>query len=358
MKDIDDWYLRGTPENGWQGTGGVLKRQYETTYADYLVKYLDAYRDEGVDIWGLTPVNEPHGNGGHWESMHFSPESQNDFVKHHLGPRLRSSAHSDIRLLIYDQNRDGMEEWTDTILGDPETANYVYGTAVHWYESTYKVNEAVMNRVHEKFPGFDIIHTEGTIDDLGKPAPPGVGDPERFQESGWFDNDDFWWNANATDWAYTAPWAPNADDHPIYTPVHRYARNIIVSLDHWVTGWVDWNIVLDSNGGPNHVGNFCGAPIMIDVETGQVYYTPIYYVLAQFSRTIRPGDRAVQVDRKLSGLDEDALHASATINDDGLLSVQLLNTTKDSVEFALQIGSRFADVKIPANAVQTVRVQL
>ncbi len=358
MKDNDDWYIRGTAENDWHGTGGVLKPQYETTYADYLVKYLDAYRDEGVDIWGLTPVNEPHGNSGQWESMHFTPETQNDFIKNHLGPRLHSSDHSDIRLLIYDQNRDGMEEWTDTILGDPETAGYVYGTAVHWYESTYKVNEAVMNRVHEKFPGFDIIHTEGTIDDLGKPAPPGVGDPERFQETGWFDNDDFWWNANATDWAYTAPWAPNADDHPIYTPVHRYARNIIVSLDHWMTGWVDWNIVLDSNGGPNHVGNFCGAPIMIDVETGQVYYTPIYYVLAQFSRTIRPGDRAVQVDRELAGLDDDALHASATINGDGLLSVQLLNTTKEPVEFALQIGSRFADVDIPANAIQTVRVQL
>ena len=122
-------------------------------------------------------------------------------------------------------------------------------------------------------------------------------DPVRFKESGWFNNDAFWWNANATDWAYTATWAPNGADHPIYTPVHRYARNIIVSLDHWVSGWVDWNIVLDRDGGPNHVGNFCGAPIMIDAETGQIYYTPIYYVLAQFSRTIRPGDKAVQADR-------------------------------------------------------------
>ncbi|MBT8092952.1 MAG: glycosyl hydrolase [Gammaproteobacteria bacterium] len=358
MKDIEDWYIRGTPENDWHGTGGVLKRQYEPTYASYLVRYLDAYQDQGVDIWGLTPVNEPHGNSGQWESMQFTPETQNDFIKNHLGPMLRASAHDDIRLLIYDQNRDGMEAWTDTILGDPETAPYVYGTAVHWYESTYKVNEAVLNRVHEKFPGFDIIHTEGTIDDLGKPAPPGVGDPERFEESGWFDNDDFWWNANATDWAYTAPWAPNPEDHPIYTPVHRYARNIIVSFNNWMSGWIDWNIVLDSNGGPNHVGNFCGAPIMIDIETGQVYYTPIYHVLTQFSRTIRPGDKAVQVDRQLAGLDEDALHASATINEDGLLSVQLLNTTKQPIEFSLQIGPRFADVDILANAIQTVRVQL
>jgi len=69
MKDIEQWYIPGAPENNWQGTGGSLKKEYISTYADYLVKYLDAYKTEGVDIWGLTPVNEPHGNNGQWESM-------------------------------------------------------------------------------------------------------------------------------------------------------------------------------------------------------------------------------------------------------------------------------------------------
>jgi glucosylceramidase len=358
MKDIEDWYLPGTPENDYHGTGGDLKPQYVQTYADYIALYLDAYRAEGVNIWGLTPVNEPHGNSGQWESMHFTPKSQNEFIKNHLGPTLQARNYGDTKLLIYDQNRDGLEDWTDVIFGDPETAPFVHGAAVHWYESTNKVYEEVLDRVHEKFPAFSIIHTEGTIDDLGKDAPGGVLDPVRFKESGWFNNDDFWWNANATDWAYTATWAPNNEDHPIYTPVHRYARNIIVSLNHWMEGWVDWNIVLDRNGGPNHVGNFCGAPIMIDLESGQIYYTPIYYVLAQFSRTIRPGDKAVQADKKLEGLDDDALHASATVNNDGLLSVQLLNTTKEPIRYSLQIGSQNAPMDIPANSLQTVRVQL
>jgi glucosylceramidase len=358
MKDIDDWYIPGSPANDYHGTGGDLKPQYVQTYADYITRYLDAYQAEGVEIWGLTPVNEPHGNSGQWESMHFTPETQNDFIKHHLGPMLQARGYDDINLLIYDQNRDGIEDWTDVIFGDAETAPFVDGVAVHWYESTYKVYEEVLDRVHEKFPQYSIIHTEGTIDDLGKDAPGGVLDPERFKESGWFGNDDFWWNDNATDWAYTATWAPNSEDHPIYTPVHRYARNIIVSLNHWMEGWVDWNVVLDKNGGPNHVGNFCGAPIMIDVDTGQVYYTPIYYVLAQFSRTIRPGDKAVQVNKKLDGLDHDALHASASVNDDGLLSVQLLNTAKSPISYSLQVGRQHAVIDIPANAVQTVRVQL
>lgn len=359
MKNIETWYIPGSPENDWQGDGGWLKPEYVSTYADYLLAYLDAYQRAGVEIWGLTPVNEPHGNGGNWESMRFSPESQNEFVKHHLGPRLRRSEHSDVRLLIYDQNRDGLEEWTDVILADPDSAKHVYGAAVHWYSSTFKVYEEIFDRVHAKFPDCTIIHTEGCIDNLGNDAAAGIEDPIRFRESGWFNNDAFWWNANATDWAYSATWAgPAAADHPIYTPVHRYARNVIVSLDHWVSGWVDWNIVLDQDGGPNHAGNNCGAPIMIDTTTQEVYYTPIYYVLAQFSRTIRPGDKAVRTRRTLDGLDSDALHACATINGDALVSVQLLNTTKEAIAYKLQIAERFAEITIPANSVQTVRAQL
>ena len=358
MKDIESWFIPGSEENSWQGDGGRLKPHYASTYADYLVKYLDAYAAAGVDIWGLTPVNEPHGNGGQWESMHFSPQSQNEFIKRHLGPRLQRRENSP-KLLIYDQNRDGLEEWTDLILGDPETAPYVYGAAVHWYASTFKVYEETFERVQAKFPDCSIIHTEGCIDNLGVSAPAGIEDPDGYREQGWFDNDAFWWNASATDWAYSASWAgPAADDHPVYTPVHRYARNIIVSLNHGVSGWIDWNVVLDREGGPNHVGNFCGAPIMIDTKTQQVYYTPIYYVLAQFSRTIRPGDLAIQTEISGSESLTQNLFASASMNKERIVSVQLLNTTKKSIDFNLEIGAHRAAVTIPANAVQTLRVQL
>jgi len=98
--------------------------------------------------------------------------------------------------------------------------------------------------------------------------------------------------------------------------------------------------------------------IRIDTTTQEVYYTPIYYVLAQFSRTIRPGDRAIRTHRALDGLGLDALHACATINDDALVSVQVLNTTKEALAYKLQIGDRFADITIPANSLQTVRVHL
>lgn len=359
MKDIEDWYIPGSPENNWQGGGGSLKPEYEGSYADYLVKYLDAYSAEGVSVWGMTPVNEPHGNNGQWESMQFSPETQNKFIKQHLGPALKAGPHADTRVLIFDQNRDQLENWTDVMFADAEMAPYLYGAAVHWYSSTFKVHEDALDRVHDKFPQFSIVHTEGCIDDLGKAAPEWVKDPDLFTESDWFNNDAFWWNASATDWAFQSPWiGDDVVDHPVYTPVHRYARNIIVSLDHWMTGWVDWNIVLDAQGGPNHVGNFCGAPIMIDTDTGQVYYTPVYYVLAQLSRTIRPGDKAVQTRKQLNGLDSDTLHACATLNNHQLLSVQLLNTSKETLKINLQIAERFVELQVPANSVQTVRVQL
>jgi len=359
MKDIETWYIPGAPENDWQGTGGSLKAEYDPVYADYLIKYLEAYRAEGVPIWGITPVNEPHGNNGQWESMNFSPESQNEFIQKHLGPLLRDKTEGKVKLLIYDQNRDGLEDWTDVLFADPETNPYIYGAAVHWYESTFKVYEDVFDRVHNKYPQQAIIHTEGCIDDLGKDAPNGVTDPTAYKESNWFNNDAFWWNANATDWAYSVTWqGVKVEDHPIYTPVHRYARNIIVSLDHWVTGWVDWNVVLDSKGGPNHVGNFCGAPIMIDTDSQQIYYTPIYHILSQLSRTIRPGDRAVQTELIRGNVANDDIYTCATLNPDGILSVQLLNTSLKPIDYKLQIGKKYSEIKIAANSLQTVRIQL
>ncbi len=359
MKDIEDWYIPGSEENDYQGSGGRLKTGYEQVYVDYLVKYLEHYEKRGIKIWGITPVNEPGGNNGQWESMHFTAEAQNDFIKQHLGPALHRSKHADVKVFMYDHNRDGLEQWAQVLYNDDETSKYIHGTAVHWYESTFKVYEDVFERVHKAYPQYEIIHTEGAIDDLGKDAPAGITDPVRFKESGWFDNDSFWWNDNATDWAYSATWAGvDAEDHPVYTPVHRYARNIIVSLNHWVSGWIDWNIVLDKDGGPNHVGNFCGAPIMIDTASEYVYYTPVFYVLSQLSRTIRPGDKAVEVSTCVDKWDDDAIHASASLNNEKLLSVQVLNTTKTPIDYRLQIGSQFVAITLAANALQTVRVQM
>ena len=348
MKDNQEWY------------GGKLLSQYESVYADYLIKYLESYAKEGIDIWGITPVNEPFGNDSSWESLHFTPESQNEFIGKYFGPKLKEAKYDKVKLLINDHNRVELEKWTDTIYGDKKSSQYVYGAAIHWYESTFKVYEDILLNVHNKYPEYSIIHTEGCIDNLGNDAPQGVLDKEGYKESGWFDNDSFWWNENATDWAYTATW-PGViiEDHPKYTPIHRYARDIIVSFNNWVSGWIDWNMVLDKRGGPNHVGNFCGAPIMIDTQTQYVYYTPIYYILAQFSRTIRPGNYIVHtiMDEDIT---QNGIYSCASINEDGLLSVQILNTNNQAFEnvFKLCIENQMAFLNIPANSLQTIQIPL
>ncbi len=322
MKDNDSWY------------GGSLKPGLEPVWARYFSRYLQAYREQGIEIWGITPENEPLGNDGNWDSMHFTPESMRDFIRDHLGPRLRQDGW-DTRILIFDQNRDHVEEWTEVILGDPEAAKYVWGTAVHWYSSTVDWYPEVLGRVHDRYPDKHILHSEGCID---------------TQVPVWQD-DDWYWRREAKDWGFT--WAPEdkKSDHPVYVPVYRYARDIIGGLNSWMTGWVDWNIVLDTQGGPNLAQNWCIAPVIADPETDEVYFTPLYYTLAHFSRYIRPGARRIEVDSDLP-----AIMATACVNPDGQIVMVLLNQQKESLEFPLQIGEKETRISIPGESIQTILI--
>ena len=117
--------------------GGKLKKEYYDTWALFFSKYVDAFRAEGVDIWGFTVENEPHGNGNNWESMHYSPEEMTDFVVNHLGPHLEADGKGDLIIMGYDQNGKGVREWADVKYRDDTTKRYYDGLAVHWYESTY-----------------------------------------------------------------------------------------------------------------------------------------------------------------------------------------------------------------------------
>lgn len=322
MKDNGSWY------------GGSLKPGLEPVWAIYFSRYLQAYREQGIEIWGITPENEPLGNDGNWDSMHFTPESMRDFIRDHLGPRLRQDGW-DTRILIFDQNRDHVEEWADVILGDPEAAKYVWGTAVHWYSSTVDWYPEVLGRVHDRYPDKHILHSEGCID---------------TQVPVWQD-DDWYWRREAKDWGFT--WAPEDKkaDHPVYVPVYRYARDIIGGLNSWMTGWVDWNIVLDRQGGPNLAQNWCIAPVIADPETDEVYFTPLYYTLAHFSRYIRPGARRIGVRSHMP-----ELMATACVNPDGQIVVLLLNQQAEELEFPLRLGELETVISIPGESIQTILI--
>ena len=348
MKENKKYYER---ENGFH-RGGALLPEYYDAYARYLAKYVEAWKTEGVDIWAVTPVNEPMGNDGGWESMDFPPEVEAQFIGKYLGPTFAQRGLQDVKIFGFDQNIFEMGPYTAAIYGDSAANAYTAGMAVHWYGSTIDCFPAVLDSVHALYPDKTILHTEGCIDNLGCEPWDGVTDPVGFKESGWFNNDAFWWTHSATDWAYSTRWA--GETHPKYAPVHRYARYIIEGMNHWLTGFIDWNIVLDSIGGPNHVNNFAAAPVMIDYEKEKIYYTPYYYVLKQFSRSMRPGDQVISCQPSEIS---DQIFVCATKNAEGQIAVNILNTG-EAASFPLQIGEYCATVEMPANSVETILVKL
>lgn len=321
MKDNNEW------------VGGKLLPKYYDTWALFFSKYVDAYKNQGIDIWGFTVENEPHGNGNNWESMHYEPDEMTNFVMNHLGPKLEADGHGDKVILGYDQNRAGLKEWVDSMYENDETSKYFDGTAIHWYESTYKIFADDLQYAHHKAPNKLLIETEGCVDS---------------QVPAWKD-DNWYWSKESTDWGWD--WAPAEDKylHPKYAPVNRYARDIIGCLNNWVDGWVDWNMVLDRQGGPNWFENWCAAPIIVDPDTDEVYFTPLYYVMTHFSKYIRPGAEVIGVENN-----NKELQITAAQNPDGTIAVIVFNEGEREQNFNLQINEKSVNIKINAQALQTI----
>jgi glucosylceramidase len=302
----------------------------------FFSKYVDAYREEGIDIWGFTVENEPHGNGNNWESMLFSPEEMTAFVQFYLGPTLEKEGKGDLVILGYDQNRAGLREWVDVMYQDEASSKYYDGTAIHWYESTYDYFPAELQYAHQKAPDKYLIQTEACVDS---------------EVPAWRD-DDWYWRKEATDWGWD--WAAEDEKylHPKYVPVYRYARDIIGCLNNHVDGWVDWNMVLDRQGGPNWFENWCVAPVIVDPDADEVYFTPIYYTLAHFSRFMRPG--AGVISTKTS---DDSIMLSAVENPDGSIAVVIFNPSLERKIYTLDMNGEQIIQAISSQAIQTVLLQ-
>ena len=320
--------------NSW--VGGKLLPKYYDTWALFFSKYVDAYRAEGIDIWGFTVENEPHGNGNNWESMLFSPEEMTDFVVNHLSPKLHADGKGELVILGYDQNREGIKEWVDVMFKDQQTAQHYDGTAIHWYESTYDYFPEMLQYAHEKAPNKYLIQTEACVDD----------EVPVWKDDAWY------WTKEATDWGYKWREEEKKYLHPKYAPVNRYARDIIGCLNNWVDGWVDWNMVLDRQGGPNWKKNWCIAPVIVDPDKDEVYFTPLYYVLSHFSKFIRPGAKIVAVENN-----DKALMVTAAKNPDQSIAVVVFNQGMEEKNYSLNLESFQKNIVIGAQSLQTIIIQ-
>jgi glucosylceramidase len=288
--------------------GGKLLPAFYQPWANYYAKFVKAYKKEGIPMWGLTVQNEPMATQ-RWESCIYTAENERDFVKNYLGPTLKREGLSNLKLIVWDHNRDLMPQRASIILSDPEAAKYVWGVGFHWYEnwSGGEMMFANVKDVAAAFPDKKMIFTEGCV--------------ERFDAARY----EYW---------------PNAE---------RYGTSMINDFNNGIVAWTDWNILLDENGGPNHVGNFCFAPVHGDISKGALIYTPSYYYIGHFSKFVRPNAKRVS-----SFCSRSCLMSTSFVNTDGKYVTVVMNKGDEQVYYSYIVDNQKIEVLIPAHAMQTL----
>lgn len=288
--------------------GGSLLPEYHQAWANYYAKFIKAYEKEGMPIWGLTIQNEPMAVQT-WESCVYTAEQERDFLKNYLGPTLKKEGLGDKKIIVWDHNRDLIVQRANTIFNDPEASKYAWGIGFHWYEN-WSGGEPMFNniaKVNESYPDKKLVFTEGCNEKF---------DAQKYQ---------FW---------------PNAE---------RYGKSMINDFNNGTVAWTDWNILLDENGGPNHVGNFCFAPIHADTKTGELIYTPSYYYIGHFSKFIHQDAQRVATASSRSNLISTSFQ-----NTDGSMVTVVMNETNNEVTYALMINSEKVETTIPPHSIQTL----
>jgi glucosylceramidase len=295
-------------DNNSKLQGGKLLPEYHQSWANYYVNYINALQKEGIPVWGLTIQNEPMAKQ-RWESCIFSAEEERDFLKNYLGPTLEKSGLGSKKIIIWDHNRDLISQRVSTILSDAVASKYVWGIGFHWYEN-WSGGEMMFDnigKVNEMYPNKNLLFTEGCV--------------ERFNPS----NYQLWKNGE------------------------RYGKSMINDFNNGTVGWTDWNVLLDQNGGPNHVGNFCFATIHGNLETGELIYTPSYYFIGHFSKFINKGAKRIS-----SSASRSQLLTTSFLNPDGKVVTVVMNQSNATITYNLCVGNRASEVTILPHAIQTL----
>jgi glucosylceramidase len=288
--------------------GGKLRPECRQAWANYFARFIKAYEREGVPVWGVTIQNEPMATQK-WESCIFTGEDERDFLKNYLGPTLHREGLAGKKIIVWDHNRDLIFQRISTLMNDPAAAKYAWGIGYHWYEP-WSGGEMMFDNVRlvrETFPDKHLLFTEGCVD---------VFDGKRLH-----------------DWSLG----------------EHYAISMIHDFNNGTVGWTDWNVLLDEKGGPNHVQNYCFAPVHADTGTGEIIYTNSYYYIGHFSKFVRPGARLTA-----SSPSRSSLLSTAFVNTDGKVAVVVLNKGEKSVNYFLWVNGDAAEIISPARSIQTL----
>ncbi len=282
--------------------GGALRPEYRAVWAEYICRYILEARKNGMKVELLSVQNEPKAVQT-WDSCLFTAREEAAFVRDHLCPALKKHGLDDIAILIWDHNKERAYERACEAMADPETEKLIGGVAVHWYSGDHF---EALQMIRDRFPDKRIVFSEACVE-----------------------------------------YSLYREDNQLRN-AQMYAHEIIGSLDHGMNIFLDWNLLLDEKGGPNHVGNYCDAPVMYDTRTGELRRNLSYDYIGHFSRYIRPGARRIGLSRFT-----DRLEATAAVNTDGSVTAVVLNRSGEDIPFFLRMGGRVWPVLQPGGSIGT-----
>ncbi|KPI93190.1 Glucosylceramidase [Papilio xuthus] len=240
---------------------GRLKKEYFQTYAWYHYKFIEQYAAQGISIWAITTTNEPiDGFFGlaRFNTLGWSIDNMAEWIVKNLGPTIRNSKFKDVKILTCDDQRFTIPFWFNVMLRtNPKALEYIDGVGVHFYADKV-VPASILNVVSNTHPDKFILATEAC--------------------EGSF------------------PWQTEKVDLGSWKRAVTYISDILEDLYHNVVGWIDWNLCLNTRGGPNWSENYVDSPIIVDAVKNEFYKQPMFYAMGHFSKFIKRGSRRIEVN--------------------------------------------------------------
>lgn len=298
--------------------GGSLKPEYYDAWAKYLVKFVQAYLDEGIPVTMMSIQNESIA-ATNWDSCVWTAKEQKTFLRDYLYPEFeKAGLTKKVGIYIWDHNKERVLEYAQEIL-DEETMSMVEGIAFHWYSGDHF--EAV-DLTKKCYPDKVLMSSECCA--LHEPGKAGIsamfGDPK-------------------------LPETVETED------AFAYAHDLIGNLNAGMNRWIDWNLIVDKNGGPRHVPSGFAAP-MIANEDGTYRKNLTFDFIAHFSKYILPGAKRIGFS-KCDG----EIEMTAAKNTDGSLAVVILNKTRADRQYAIRMNGNVIRIQIPAYTLSTLVIE-
>ena len=290
-------YMKTTGE---RDHGGKLKPEYRMMWAEYICRYIEEYRNRGYHVTKLTMQNEPKAVQT-WDSCIYTAEEEKEFLKYFLWPALKAHDLTDIEIYLWDHNKERVFEWAETII-DEETDDMVAGMAFHWYSGDHF---EALRMIREKYPDKKLLLSEACI------------------EYSKFSADDYLNNAQ------------------------KYAHDMIGNFNEGMNTFLDWNLLLNEEGGPNHVGNFCDAPYLYDREKKQLTESNILGYLWHFTHFIKPGANRIGMSRYTDKLEVTAFEK------EGEIVFVMLNRTEERIPAYIRLGEYCTEIQVAPKSVGT-----